>query len=152
MSNGDKDFDKVVNDAIRNAPKAVKSQWDYKLALLIITVLAFVTRFWGITHPNQVVFDEVHFGKVRGNDGIPWAAVLASMSESLTRGYSSLRIISKERTSSMSTLPLASCSSPSLGSWLATMASSSSRTLATRTSPTRSLMSLTELCPPPWEH
>ena len=38
---------------------------DYKFALLVITVLAFVTRFWGISHPNEVVFDEVHFGKVR---------------------------------------------------------------------------------------
>jgi dolichyl-phosphate-mannose-protein mannosyltransferase len=38
---------------------------DHKIALSIITVLAFVTRFWGISHPNEVVFDEVHFGKVR---------------------------------------------------------------------------------------
>jgi dolichyl-phosphate-mannose-protein mannosyltransferase len=37
--------------------------WDYKIAFTIITVLAFLTRFWGISHPNQVVFDEVHFGK-----------------------------------------------------------------------------------------
>jgi len=44
--------------------EAVTSEWDYKLVLAVITVLAFVTRFWGITHPNQVVFDEVHFGKV----------------------------------------------------------------------------------------
>ena len=43
---------------------SVSSEWDYKLALGIITVLAFVTRFWGISHPNEVVFDEVHFGKV----------------------------------------------------------------------------------------
>ncbi len=42
----------------------VGSEWDYKVALLVITVLAFVTRFWGIGHPDQVVFDEVHFGKV----------------------------------------------------------------------------------------
>lgn len=41
------------------------SEWDYKLALTIITILAFVSRFWGISHPNEVVFDEVHFGKVR---------------------------------------------------------------------------------------
>ncbi|KAH0566214.1 hypothetical protein GP486_000389 [Trichoglossum hirsutum] len=38
-------------------------QWDYKLALAVVTLLAFVTRFWGIGHPDQVVFDEVHFGK-----------------------------------------------------------------------------------------
>ena len=43
---------------------SVSSEWDYKLALAIITILAFVTRFWGIGHPNEVVFDEVHFGKV----------------------------------------------------------------------------------------
>ena len=41
------------------------SEWDYRLAITIITILAFITRFWGITHPSQVVFDEVHFGKVR---------------------------------------------------------------------------------------
>lgn len=46
-------------------PEAVKSEWDYKATLAIITILAFITRFWGIGHPNEVVFDEVHFGKVR---------------------------------------------------------------------------------------
>jgi dolichyl-phosphate-mannose-protein mannosyltransferase len=46
-----------------HAPKS--SDWDYKVALAIITVLAFMTRFYAISHPNQVVFDEVHFGKVR---------------------------------------------------------------------------------------
>ncbi|MCJ1314097.1 hypothetical protein MMC25_007777 [Agyrium rufum] len=39
------------------------SEWDYMLALGVITTLAFITRFWGISHPNEVVFDEVHFGK-----------------------------------------------------------------------------------------
>ncbi|PVH98570.1 glycosyltransferase family 39 protein [Periconia macrospinosa] len=38
-------------------------EWDYKLAITIITILAFITRFWGITYPSEVVFDEVHFGK-----------------------------------------------------------------------------------------
>ncbi|KAL9085343.1 MAG: hypothetical protein Q9165_007634 [Trypethelium subeluteriae] len=42
---------------------AVTSDWDYKLALAVITIAALATRFWGITHPDQVVFDEVHFGK-----------------------------------------------------------------------------------------
>ncbi|KAG6015350.1 hypothetical protein E4U41_004651, partial [Claviceps citrina] len=36
---------------------------DHWAALSLTTVLAFVTRFWGISHPNEVVFDEVHFGK-----------------------------------------------------------------------------------------
>ena len=40
------------------------SAWDYRVALGVITVGAFITRFWGINHPNEVVFDEVHFGKV----------------------------------------------------------------------------------------
>ena len=39
-------------------------EWDYRIAFSIITLLAFITRFWGISHPNEVVFDEVHFGKV----------------------------------------------------------------------------------------
>lgn len=43
---------------------AARRDWDYKLAFGIITGLAFLTRFWGISHPDQVVFDEVHFGKV----------------------------------------------------------------------------------------
>ncbi|MCJ1237043.1 hypothetical protein MMC14_005027 [Varicellaria rhodocarpa] len=41
----------------------VSTEWDFKIALVIITSLAFATRFWGIGHPNEVVFDEVHFGK-----------------------------------------------------------------------------------------
>ena len=48
---------------VKQSPGA-GSQWDYKVALAVITVLAFATRFWGIGHPDQVVFDEVHFGKV----------------------------------------------------------------------------------------
>jgi hypothetical protein len=54
-------------DSLIQANKATHGsvrQWDYKLALAVITLLAFITRFWGIGHPDQVVFDEVHFGKV----------------------------------------------------------------------------------------
>lgn len=46
----------------KSAPK--QSQWDYKLAIVVLTILAFATRFWKISFPDQVVFDEVHFGKV----------------------------------------------------------------------------------------
>lgn len=46
---------------------AQKSEWDYWLAMVILTVLAFATRFYRIDYPNEVVFDEVHFGKVRIN-------------------------------------------------------------------------------------
>ncbi|KAL8877485.1 MAG: hypothetical protein Q9192_008660 [Flavoplaca navasiana] len=51
----------------QSANSAVTSEWDYKLALFVITTIAFITRFWGINHPNEVVFDEVHFGKSWGN-------------------------------------------------------------------------------------
>ncbi|KAE8148688.1 Dolichyl-phosphate-mannose-protein mannosyltransferase-domain-containing protein [Aspergillus avenaceus] len=40
-----------------------QSEWDYRLAMTILTVLAFVTRFYRISYPDEVVFDEVHFGK-----------------------------------------------------------------------------------------
>ncbi|WPG97349.1 dolichyl-phosphate-mannose--protein mannosyltransferase 4 [Acrodontium crateriforme] len=43
--------------------KVASSDWDYRLAMVIVTILGFVTRFYGISHPDQVVFDEVHFGK-----------------------------------------------------------------------------------------
>jgi dolichyl-phosphate-mannose-protein mannosyltransferase len=54
-------------DALVKANMEIKEpavEWDYRIALTVITILAFVTRFWGISHPNEVVFDEVHFGKV----------------------------------------------------------------------------------------
>lgn len=58
----------TVSDEVQtlqhSAKSAISSEWDYKLALFIITTMAFITRFWGINHPNEVVFDEVHFGKV----------------------------------------------------------------------------------------
>jgi dolichyl-phosphate-mannose-protein mannosyltransferase len=57
--------EQFLDSVIESSKKAVTSEWDYKLALAIITLLSFVTRFWGISHPNEVVFDEVHFGKVR---------------------------------------------------------------------------------------
>jgi dolichyl-phosphate-mannose-protein mannosyltransferase len=54
-------------DALVKANSEIQSpgvEWDYRIAITIITILAFITRFWGISHPNEVVFDEVHFGKV----------------------------------------------------------------------------------------
>lgn len=59
------DTEDAINQFKGVAKETVQSEWDYKLALVVITILAFITRFWGISHPNQVVFDEVHFGKVR---------------------------------------------------------------------------------------
>ena len=54
-------------DVVRVARSVLgSSQLGYKLALGIVTILAFATRFYGLGHPDQVVFDEVHFGKVSG--------------------------------------------------------------------------------------
>lgn len=58
----DAELDALVKANLNGKPAV---EWDYRIALSIITLLAFVTRFWGISHPNEVVFDEVHFGKVR---------------------------------------------------------------------------------------
>ncbi|KAH0545032.1 hypothetical protein FGG08_000803 [Glutinoglossum americanum] len=59
-----KDSGELDNSLQANkATRGSSTQWDYKLALVVITLLAFATRFWGIGHPDQVVFDEVHFGK-----------------------------------------------------------------------------------------
>lgn len=44
------------------APKR-QSEWSYRLVMVILTVLAFVTRLWKISYPDEVIFDEVHFGK-----------------------------------------------------------------------------------------
>ncbi len=55
----------VVEKAKRDFKPRHGREWDYRIAITIITLLAFVTRFWGISHPSQVVFGEVHFGKVR---------------------------------------------------------------------------------------
>lgn len=45
-------------------PGKPQSEWDYWLAMTILTALAFATRFYRIDYPSEVVFDEVHFGKV----------------------------------------------------------------------------------------
>lgn len=58
----EKEIDKLVKAASQK--KKADNELDHKLALTLVTILAFVTRFWGISHPNEVVFDEVHFGKV----------------------------------------------------------------------------------------
>ena len=58
----DPELDALVKANLQNRGSGV--EWDYRIALTVITTLAFITRFWGISHPNEVVFDEVHFGKV----------------------------------------------------------------------------------------
>lgn len=128
-----------LDSLLVSAKETAVSEWDYKLALTIITILAFVTRFFLISHPNEVVFDEVHFGKVRPQP-------TAHTTPMLTPSYSLLRTTSSAPTSSMSILPSASSSSLSSAGWSATMAISSSRTSATPTSVTMSHTLPIELC------
>lgn len=58
----DTELDALVKAKLEKKPAG--AEWDYRIAITVITILAFITRFWGISHPNEVVFDEVHFGKV----------------------------------------------------------------------------------------
>jgi dolichyl-phosphate-mannose-protein mannosyltransferase len=55
----------TVKSKAATAPKETPSEWDYWVGIAVMTVLAFITRFWMINYPDGVVFDEVHFGKVR---------------------------------------------------------------------------------------
>ena len=65
VSTDDEVHSKVTKQKIaRTGPFKKPSQTGYKIALILVTIVAFITRFWKIHHPNQVVFDEVHFGKV----------------------------------------------------------------------------------------
>lgn len=61
-------FDDDGLEAMAKGPaqssKGAGSETAHYIVFSVITALAFITRFWGISHPNQVVFDEVHFGKV----------------------------------------------------------------------------------------
>jgi len=59
----DVELDKTAKAATPR-PAVAGSEHDYRIVGVLITALAFLTRFWGISHPNEVVFDEVHFGKV----------------------------------------------------------------------------------------
>ncbi|KAI1428373.1 glycosyltransferase family 39 protein [Xylaria sp. FL1777] len=62
VAGADTDVDNAVVKPVQK-PSASNSELSYRVAFTAITALAFVTRFWGISHPNEVVFDEVHFGK-----------------------------------------------------------------------------------------
>ena len=105
LSNGHTASDEALNKAFVQAQQNKPNEWDYKLALTIIATLAFATRFFGISHPDEVVFDEVHFGKV----------YIVSKSVDLASNTvpSSPPTISNAPTSSTSILPLESSSLPS---------------------------------------
>lgn len=134
----------AVSRAHSEAAAKIGSEWDYKIALAVVTLLGFWTRFWGITHPDQVVFDEVHFGKVRAGPLNGCHACSDGRLRSLPR------TIFNAPTSSTSTLPSENSSSHLLAGSSATMARSSLRILAIHMSRTRFLMWPTGLCPLPW--
>jgi dolichyl-phosphate-mannose-protein mannosyltransferase len=58
------ELDKLSKAAASSRQNIQRGELEHKLTLALVTVLGFVTRFWGISHPDEVVFDEVHFGKV----------------------------------------------------------------------------------------
>lgn len=62
LQNGDNDA--FLDQTQKQVLESAKSDWDFKIAFAVVTILAIITRFYGISHPDQVVFDEVHFGKV----------------------------------------------------------------------------------------
>ena len=138
-TNKQKDI-RELDALVKANSKKGSSQWDYKLAITIITLLAFATRFWGISHPNEVVFDEVHFGKVR--IGLFMIFHTAAKSCFCSSHLTTL----SAHTSSMCTHRLASFSLPLWDISLATMEASTSTTLATRTLRTRFHMLHTAPC------
>jgi dolichyl-phosphate-mannose-protein mannosyltransferase len=46
-----------------NEKTSEDAELGFSVAFYVMTLLTVVTRLWGIGHPSQVVFDEVHFGK-----------------------------------------------------------------------------------------
>ena len=64
-SNDDELKSKIAKQKLEGTgPYKKASEAGYRLWLVVVTLLAGITRFWKINHPDQVVFDEVHFGKV----------------------------------------------------------------------------------------
>lgn len=59
------ELDKLSKAAASSRQNIQRGEIEHRIALTLVTILGFVTRFWGISHPDEVVFDEVHFGKVR---------------------------------------------------------------------------------------
>jgi hypothetical protein len=112
------------------------SESGYKRAIVILTLLGFITRFYNISHPSEVVFDEVYFGRVR----LPLVYLLASVeTESITDSspfilYSSHPTTYSARIALISIPRSPSSCSPSPGGWLVMMANSSLTTSGIRTS------------------
>ncbi|KAK3337386.1 glycosyltransferase family 39 protein [Cercophora scortea] len=63
LTNLDVELEKLAKANSVQPATGPASERDYKIVFVFVTAMAFLTRFWGISHPNEVVFDEVHFGK-----------------------------------------------------------------------------------------
>ncbi|KAI8807712.1 Dolichyl-phosphate-mannose-protein mannosyltransferase-domain-containing protein [Cladochytrium replicatum] len=48
-------------DQVKRPRNATETMWG--ISFFVVCVLSFATRFWRISEPSKVVFDEVHFGK-----------------------------------------------------------------------------------------
>lgn len=70
------ELDKLSKAAAASRPSIQRGEIEHKIALTLVTILGFVTRFWGISHPDEVVFDEVHFGKVRASHLAIWIGII----------------------------------------------------------------------------
>jgi len=57
----DVEIKNLKNPNVLLSPKTDESSWN--IALIVVTILSFITRYYKISEPDQVVFDEVHFGK-----------------------------------------------------------------------------------------
>ncbi|KAL7935352.1 glycosyltransferase [Trichoderma chlorosporum] len=57
------ELDKLSKAAASSRQNIQRGEIEHWISLTLVTILGFVTRFWGISHPDEVVFDEVHFGK-----------------------------------------------------------------------------------------
>jgi dolichyl-phosphate-mannose-protein mannosyltransferase len=55
--------DPVILDDVKAPVERQENPVYHKVALVLVTIVAFATRFYKINYPNEVVFDEVHFGK-----------------------------------------------------------------------------------------
>ena len=106
LVNGNADISATLESLQTQTKQALKSEWDYKLALGVITIVALITRFWHITYPDEVVFDEVHFGKVVLHD--------RHTRDEANAAHSLRHTTFRAPTSSTFTLPLASSCLPLL--------------------------------------
>lgn len=129
----------VASSTVTARPQAIKadnpanSEPYHRVALASVTVLAFWTRFCGLGHPSEVVFDEAHIVRVGVNRGDQVSNKALFAHNGLN---SSPRGTSHEAISLTSTLPSEDCCMHCLHGSLDTTATLSRTGRANRTFPT----------------